>query len=108
MTILRRSFSTPPSSEPTSTPRGLQKNGDQALAGGLTTKTHALVEGLGCLAPWALSGGQVRDLTQAEAILDGIATQAIITDKVYDAESLIEIITQRGACAVIPPRENRR
>jgi transposase len=50
----------------------------------------------------------VHDVTQAEAILDGIVTQAIVADKAYDAESLIESITQRGASAVIPPRENRR
>jgi transposase len=67
-----------------------------------------LVEGLGCLARWTLSGGQVHDVTQAEAILDGIVTQAIVADKAYDADPLIEIITQQGACAVIPPRENRR
>ena len=50
----------------------------------------------------------MHDVTQANAILDGIVTQAIVADKAYDAESLIEIITQRGACAVIPSRENRR
>jgi transposase len=92
-------------------PREPQKNGDQALGhsrGGLTTKIHALVEGLGCLARWTLSGGQLHDVTQAEAILDGIVTQAVVADKAYDADSLIESITQCGACAVIPPRGNRR
>jgi len=47
-------------------------------------------------------------MTQAEAILDGIVTQAVVADKAYDAESLIQLITQSGASAVIPPRGNRR
>ena len=67
-----------------------------------------MVEGLGCLARWTLSGGQVHDVTQAEAILDGIVTQAIVADKACDAGSLVGIITQSGVCAVIPQRENRR
>ena len=50
----------------------------------------------------------MHDVTQAEAILDGIVAQAIIADKACDAESLIDSITQSGACAVIPARENRR
>lgn len=67
-----------------------------------------MVEGLGCLARWTLTGGQTHDVTQAEAILDGVVTQALVADKAYDAGALIEIITQRGASAVIPPRQNRQ
>jgi transposase len=66
------------------------------------------VEGLGCLARLSFTAGQTQDVTQAEAILDGIVTQAIVADKAYDAQSLIDSITQRGACAVIPSRENRQ
>jgi transposase len=90
---------------------GAPKNGDQALGrsrGGLTTKIHAVVEGLGHLARWTLTGGQTHDVTQAQTLIEGIATQAVVADKAYDADPLIEFITQTGASAVIPPRENRR
>jgi len=74
----------------------------------LTTKIHAVVEGLGQLARWSLTGGQTHDVTQAQTLIEGIATQAVVADKAYDAVPLIEFITQTGASAVIPPRQNRR
>ena len=74
----------------------------------MSTKIHALVEGLGCLVRWTLTAGQTHDVTQAEAILAGVAAQAVVADKAYDAASLIDVITQTGASAVIPPRLNRQ
>jgi transposase len=73
----------------------------------LTTKIHALVEGLGPLARWTLTGGQVHDVTQAEALVEDLVTQAVVADKAYDSDALIQSITDQGAAAVIPPRENR-
>jgi transposase len=73
----------------------------------LTTKIHALVEGLGQLARWTLTGGQVHDVTQAEALVEDLATQAVVADKAYDSDALIQSITDQGAAAVIPSRENR-
>jgi transposase len=73
----------------------------------LSTKIHALVEGLGNLGCWSLTGGQTHDLTQAPILLEGIMTSAVVADKAYDADSLIQRITASGAKAVIPPRENR-
>jgi transposase len=55
-----------------------------------------------------LTGGQTHDVTQAEGILAGVDTQAVVADKAYDAAPLIETITQTGASVVIPPRENRQ
>ncbi len=61
----------------------LKKRGasDRALAGGLTTRIHALVEGLGKLARFVLSEGQAHDITQANTLLRGIVTQAVVADK---------------------------
>ena len=45
-----------------------QKNGGQALGrsrGGLSTKIHALVEGLGSLVRFRLTGGEAGDSPQA-------------------------------------------
>jgi len=44
---------------------GAPKKGDQAIGrsrGGLSTKIHSLVEGLGQLARWTLTPGQARDI----------------------------------------------
>ena len=71
----------------------------------MTTKIHALVEGLGHLARWELTAGQRADITQAAGLLDGIRAQSVAADKAYDADALIGLIAQTGAEAVIAPRE---
>ena len=73
----------------------------------MTTKIHSLVEGLGQLARWTLTGGQAHDLTQAQNLIDGIVTDAVVADKAFDADALIAAIEQTGAKAVIPPKSNR-
>lgn len=35
-------------------------------------------------------------------------TAAVVADKAYDADALLDRIAQAGAVAVIPPRANRR
>jgi transposase len=87
-----------------------KKNGPQAMGrsrGGLTTKIHALVEALGNLARWHLTPGQAADVSEAASLLEDVAADAVVADKAYDAQSLIDTITATGAQAVIPPRANR-
>lgn len=67
-----------------------------------------MVEGLGHLAAWKLTGGQAHDVTQAETLLDGVQAHIVVADKAYDADSLVERITASGAEVVIPPRSNRQ
>jgi len=73
----------------------------------LSTKIHALVEGLGQLARWELTGGQAHDLLPAERLIAGVNAQAIVADKAYDADELVKAVHSLGAEAVIPPRANR-
>lgn len=47
------------------------------------------------------------DITQAQALIEGLHTQAVIGDKGYDADTLVAYIQAIGAEAVIPPRSNR-
>jgi len=55
-----------------------------------------------------VTGGQAADITQAEALLDGLAPGAVVADKAYDSDELVAAVEGRGAEAVIPPRSNRR
>lgn len=75
--------------------------------GGLTTKLHATTDALGNPLRWLLTPGQRNDVTQASALLDGIATGAVVADKGYDADWLVARIEASGAEAVIPPKRNR-
>ena len=47
------------------------------------------------------------DITQANALIEGLSTEAVIGDKGYDADALVARIHAAGAQAVIPPRSNR-
>lgn len=47
------------------------------------------------------------DITQAKPLLEGFKANAILADKGYDANDLIDSIQAAGAMAVIPPKQNR-
>jgi hypothetical protein len=73
MLILRKYSSTVLSYGRASTRRAHLKKGDQAIGrsrGGLSTKIHALVEGLGIMARFRLTPGQAGDNPQALSLLD--------------------------------------
>lgn len=88
-----------------------KKNGPQGLSGrargGLTSKIHALVEGMGQLMRFAITGGEIADITQAQGLLLQVSAHTVVADKGYDSDELVGLIRQRRATAVIPPRRNR-
>nr|WP_265286025.1 IS5 family transposase [Verminephrobacter eiseniae] len=87
-----------------------KKEGPQAIGrsrGGWTSKIHVVVDALGSPVRWLLTGGEVADITQAKSLLEGLRTDAVLADKGYDADALIDSIQVAGAMAVIPPRRNR-
>jgi putative transposase len=56
-----------------------------------------------CLGP-----GEEHDVTRAEELLGKYQPEAVIADKGYDSDELIDGIRRRGAKPIIPPRSNRR
>src|SRR4249920_217571 len=88
-----------------------KKNGAQAIGrsrGGLTTKVHALVDTLGNPCNLMLTPGQDHDLTCAQPLLENADPRALIGDKAYDADPLIDTLNQRAITPVIPPKANRK
>ena len=73
----------------------------------MTTKIHALVDALGNPVAFALTQGQVSDLSQAEPLLEDFSPEAFLADKAYDADRLILALEARGITPVIPPKVNR-
>jgi transposase len=73
----------------------------------LSTKIHALVEGLGSLARFCLTGGQAGDSPQALPLLAGVQPDALSADKAYDTDSILEYCAEKQIEAVIPPRSHR-
>ena len=55
-----------------------------------------------------LSGGQVADITQAEGLIVGFqGVHALLADKGYDANALLQYLAAAGIEAVIPPVKHR-
>lgn len=75
--------------------------------GGFSTKIHIAVDALGNPLRLLLTAGQRHDSPQAGALLEGYEPQALIADKGYDSDPLIEAVTASGIEAVISPKKNR-
>jgi len=85
--------------------------GAQALGrsrGGFGCKIHALTDALGLPVRFILTGGQAADITQAMPLMQNISTGALLADKGYDANTLLDWLGQRDIAAVIPPKANRK
>ena len=54
-----------------------------------------------------LTPGQSHDSPQAAALIEGFEPRALIADKGYDADALIEALAAKSIEAVIPPKKNR-
>jgi transposase len=90
---------------------GREKNGEQAIGrsrGGLTTKIHVLVDALGNPVNVMLTPGQAHDLTCAEPLLERADPEALLGDKAYDADALLDTLAKRQITPVIPPKANRK
>ena len=55
-----------------------------------------------------LTAGQDHDLACAEPLLEHAYPGAIIADKAYDADALINKLMDHGVTPVIPPKANRK
>jgi transposase len=97
---------------PSTQRRGAKKRGeDQAIGrsrGGLTSKIHALADALGNPVRLILTAGHVHDLRAAGQLLEGVACGALLGDKGYDADALIERLRNARIAVVIPPKSNRK
>ena len=74
----------------------------------MTTKIHLLANELGLPVDFLITGGQVNDCTQAITLLGQHKAEAVLADKGYDADAIVEHVEAMGAKAVIPPKRNRK
>ena len=50
--------------------------------------------------------GQAHDMQGVKPLIEGFTFGALLADKAFDADGLLEDLDQRGAAAVIPPKAN--
>ena len=76
--------------------------------GGLTTKIHLLVDGLGRPLRFLLSPGQAADISSAPALVKGMKAKGVIADKGYDSRAFRDLIRSKRMRIVIPSTKSRR
>ncbi len=67
----------------------------------------AAVDALGYLVRFVILPGQAHDPAGTAKLLDGLPFGALVGDRAFDADWLLEDLAQRGAEAVIPSKRNR-
>jgi transposase len=73
----------------------------------LTTKIHTTTDALGNPVRFILTGGEESDFTQAIPLIEDISAEAVLADKGYDSNEIVDAVTASGAKVVIPPKKNR-
>jgi transposase len=73
----------------------------------LTTKIHAVVDGLGNPIKLHLSGGNVHDIVPAYELITGLEADMMIADRAYDANRFITVAEKQGMIVVIPSKSSR-
>ena len=66
-----------------------------------------MVEGLGSLARFRLTGGEAGDSPEALPLLQGLNPGSVSADKAYDSDAILDYLYASNIEAVIPPRSNR-
>ena len=56
-----------------------------------------------------LSAGQTSDKAAVEALIEGLPpARALVADRGYDAQAVIDLVRNRGGCAHIPTQKDRK
>ncbi len=70
--------------------------------------SHLLANELGLPLGFLHTGGQTHDSTQAIALFGDHKPEAVLADKGYDTDPVLNHLAERGITAVIPPRSLRK
>lgn len=74
----------------------------------MSTKIHASTDALGNPTRFILTGGQRADCKQAVNLLNGQEASAVLADKAYDADYIVDAVKGMEAEVVIPPTATRK
>ena len=73
----------------------------------MTTKILALTDALGNLVRFTLLPGQRFDTVGVPPLIDGLQFDALIADKAFDSNAIIDELNERGAKIVISQHSRR-
>ena len=76
--------------------------------GGLNTKIHTVCDALGNPLRFVLTPGQRHDSKPVPELLDGLVTKALLADKAYDSDEIVQSAQAQGMQVIIHCRVNRK
>ena len=76
--------------------------------GGLNTKIHAVCDALGNQLRFVLTPGQRHDSKPVPEWLGGLQAKALLADKAYDSDKIVQAAEKRGMQVIISCRVNRK
>jgi transposase len=90
-----------------------EKRGHKALGlgrsrGAFSTKLSAATDALGNPCRLLAGPGQENDMAKAFDLIEGLKTDAVLADRAYDADRLMDAILDAGTEPVIPPKRRRK
>jgi len=88
--------------------KGTQHQAIGRSRGGLTTTIVGMVDTLGNLFRFLLLPGQAHDMKGVAPLIHDVSFGALLADKAFDADLLLQDLDERDATAVIPPKSNRK
>ena len=86
------------------------QGGNQEMSrtkGGLNTKIHLAVDARGLPLRIIITQGTRADPQEAVGLIDGLFADALLADKAYDTNAIINAATEQGMQIVIPSKKNR-
>ena len=86
-------------------------SGPQAIGitrGGLNTKIHAVCDALGNPLRFVLTPGQRHDSKPVPELLGGLPAKALLADKAYDSDKIVQVAQAQGMEVIIPSKANRK
>ena len=88
---------------------GQKKHARGRSRGGFSTKVPAVVDALGNCLHLVLTPSQAADIPQLPGLLAALPEHpgAVVADKAYDTDTVLNTLAQRETKAVIPPKVNR-
>jgi len=87
---------------------GIQEQDLGRSRGGFSTKIHAACYALGNPIKFVITAGQRSDYTKAYDLIESQEMSALIADKGYDANFIVEYAESVKADVVVPSRKNRK
>ena len=91
--------------------RAQKKAGSQAIGitcGGLNTKIHAFCDAVGNPLRCVLTEGQRHDSEPVPGLLENLPAKALLADKAYDSDKIIQFAQEQGMEVIIPSKVNRK